>query len=64
VETDPTWYERAVFYEIFVRGFRDSQGDGTGDLTGLTEKLDYLEWLGVACLWLLPFYISPFRDGG
>ena len=47
-----------------VRGFDDSNGDGTGDLRGLTEKLDYLEWLGVDCLWLLPFYQSPLRDGG
>ncbi len=47
-----------------VRGFHDSNGDGTGDLRGITEKLDYLEWLGVDCLWLLPFYSSPLKDGG
>ncbi|MGH9182490.1 MAG: maltose alpha-D-glucosyltransferase [Acidimicrobiales bacterium] len=58
------WYQTAVFYEILVRGFYDSNGDGTGDLAGLTERLDYLEWLGVDCLWLLPFYQSPLRDGG
>jgi maltose alpha-D-glucosyltransferase/alpha-amylase len=61
---DPTWYQRAIFYEVLVRGFRDSNGDGTGDLRGITEKLDYLEWLGVDCLWLLPFYQSPLKDGG
>jgi maltose alpha-D-glucosyltransferase/alpha-amylase len=61
---DPLWYKRAVFYEVLVRGFKDSNGDGTGDLRGLTSKLDYLQWLGVDCLWLLPIYKSPLRDGG
>jgi maltose alpha-D-glucosyltransferase/alpha-amylase len=61
---DPGWYQRAIFYEVLVRGFRDSNGDGTGDLRGITEKLDYLEWLGVDCLWLLPFFQSPLKDGG
>src|SRR5687767_29400 len=60
----PRWYQRAVFYEVLVRGFYDSNGDGTGDLRGLTEKLDYLQWLGIDCLSLLPFYQSPLRDGG
>ncbi len=63
-EGDPRWFQRAVFYEVVVRGFFDSNGDGTGDLRGLTEKMDYLQWLGVDCLWLLPFYQSPLRDGG
>jgi maltose alpha-D-glucosyltransferase/alpha-amylase len=58
------WFQTAVFYEILVRGFNDGNQDGTGDLQGLTEKLDYLHWLGVDCLWLLPFYQSPLRDGG
>ncbi len=62
--SDPHWYRRAVFYEVLVRGFFDGNQDGTGDLQGLTAKLDYLEWLGVDCLWLLPFYKSPLRDGG
>jgi maltose alpha-D-glucosyltransferase / alpha-amylase len=62
--SDDRWYQRAVFYEVAVRGFFDSNGDGTGDIRGLTEKLDYLEWLGIDCLWLLPFYQSPLRDGG
>ncbi|HEX4017868.1 MAG TPA: maltose alpha-D-glucosyltransferase [Frankiaceae bacterium] len=61
---DPLWYQRAVFYEVLIRGFADSNGDGTGDLRGLTSKLDYLQWLGIDCLWLLPIYESPLRDGG
>jgi maltose alpha-D-glucosyltransferase/alpha-amylase len=61
---DPHWYKRAVFYEVLVRGFYDSNADGTGDLKGLTAKLDYLSWLGVDCIWLLPIYQSPLRDGG
>jgi maltose alpha-D-glucosyltransferase / alpha-amylase len=61
---DHRWFQRSVFYEVLVRGFYDSDDDGTGDLRGLTEKLDYLEWLGVDCIWLLPFYESPLRDGG
>ena len=47
-----------------LRGFVDGNGDGTGDLRGLIERLDYLQWLGIDCLWLLPFYPSPLRDGG
>ena len=61
---DARWYQQAVFYEVFVRGFTDGDGDGQGDLRGLTSRLDYLEWLGIDCLWLLPFYQSPLRDGG
>jgi len=61
---DPQWYKRALFYEILIRGFHDSNGDGTGDLRGLTSRLDYLQWLGIDCIWLLPIYASPLRDGG
>src|SRR6195952_4460783 len=61
---DPEWYKRAVFYEVLVRTFFDSNGDGTGDIRGLIDKLDYLAWLGVDCLWIPPFYDSPLRDGG
>ncbi|GGS58111.1 trehalose synthase [Planobispora rosea] len=61
---DPYWFKRAVFYEVLIRGFSDSNGDGTGDIRGLIQKLDYLQWLGVDCLWLLPLYESPLRDGG
>jgi maltose alpha-D-glucosyltransferase / alpha-amylase len=63
-ERDPQWYKRAVFYEVFVRSFRDSNGDGVGDFKGLTSRLDYLKWLGVDCVWLPPFFKSPLRDGG
>jgi maltose alpha-D-glucosyltransferase/alpha-amylase len=61
---DPTWFQRAVFYEVLVRAFYDADSDGQGDLRGLIERLDYLKWLGVDCLWLPPFYDSPLRDGG
>jgi maltose alpha-D-glucosyltransferase / alpha-amylase len=61
---DPQWYKRALFYEVLIRGFHDSNGDGTGDLPGLTSRLDYLQWLGIDCIWLLPIYASPLRDGG
>jgi len=61
---DPEWYRRAVFYEVLIRGFQDANGDGTGDIRGLTSRLDYLHWLGIDCIWLLPIYQSPLRDGG
>ena len=63
-ERDPLWFKRAVFYEIHIRGFFDGNDDGSGDFRGLIDKLDYLEWLGVDCIWLLPMYESPLRDGG
>jgi maltose alpha-D-glucosyltransferase / alpha-amylase len=63
-ERDPHWFKRAVFYEVFVRSFQDSNNDGVGDFKGLTSKLDYLSWLGVDCVWLPPFFKSPLRDGG
>ncbi len=53
-EAEPLWFKRAVFYEIHIRGFFDANGDGSGDFRGLTEKLDYLQWLGIDCIWLLP----------
>jgi maltose alpha-D-glucosyltransferase/alpha-amylase len=58
------WYKDAVFYEVYVRAFRDSKGDGHGDLLGLIEKLDYIKDLGVDCIWLLPIYPSPLNDDG
>lgn len=64
LQDDPLWFKDAIFYEVYVRGFYDSNADGIGDFRGLTERLDYLEWLGVTCLWLLPMYASPLRDGG
>ena len=63
-QADPLWFKRAVFYEIHLRGFFDGNGDGSGDLRGLTEKLEYLKWLGIDCIWLLPMYPSPLKDGG
>jgi len=63
-ESQPDWFRTAVFYELHTRAFFDSSDDGTGDFRGLRQKLDYLEWLGVDCIWLLPFYPSPLRDGG
>jgi len=62
--TDPLWYKDAILYELHVRAFADSNGDGIGDFAGLTGRLDYLQELGVTCLWLLPFFPSPLRDDG
>ena len=62
--SDPLWYKDAVIYEIHVRAFADSNGDGIGDFPGLMSRLDYLQDLGVTCLWLLPFFPSPLRDDG
>jgi alpha-glucosidase len=62
--TGPDWYRHAVFYEVYVRSFADSNGDGIGDLAGLTAKLDYLKGLGVDALWLMPIMPTPFADSG
>jgi maltose alpha-D-glucosyltransferase/alpha-amylase len=62
--SDPQWFKDAVIYELHVRAFHDSLGDGTGDFRGLTQKLDYLQDLGITAIWLLPFYPSPLRDDG
>jgi len=61
---DPLWYKDAVIYQLHVKAFFDSNGDGLGDFRGLTEKLDYVQELGVNTLWLLPFYPSPQKDDG
>ena len=61
---DPLWYKDAIIYEVHVRAFYDSSSDGNGDFQGLTQKLDYLQSLGITCVWLLPFYPSPLRDDG
>src|SRR5579859_541967 len=61
---DPLWYKDAIIYELHVRAFKDSNGDGIGDFPGLIQKLDYLQDLGVTCLWLLPFFPSPLKDDG
>jgi maltose alpha-D-glucosyltransferase/alpha-amylase len=62
--TDTYWYKDAVFYELYVRAFFDSNGDGHGDLKGVIEKLAYIKDLGVDCIWLLPTYPSPLKDDG
>ena len=62
--SDPLWFKDAVIYEVHVKAFSDSNNDGIGDFPGLTQKLDYLQDLGVTCLWLLPFFPSPMRDDG
>src|SRR5881409_2040019 len=61
---DPLWYKDAIIYELHVKTFYDSDGNGMGDFRGLIEKLDYLQDLGVTAIWLLPFYPSPMRDDG
>jgi maltose alpha-D-glucosyltransferase/alpha-amylase len=62
--SDPLWYKDAVIYQLHVRSFCDSTGDGVGDFVGLTSKLPYIRSLGVSCVWLLPFYPSPLKDDG
>src|SRR5262245_41963884 len=64
IEDDPLWYKDAIIYELHVRAFADSNGDGIGDLGGLVQKLDYLQDLGITALWMLPLYPSPLRDDG
>ncbi|HEX6287828.1 MAG TPA: maltose alpha-D-glucosyltransferase [Herpetosiphonaceae bacterium] len=64
MNNDELWYKDAIFYELHVKAFQDSNGDGIGDFRGLIERLDYLQDLGVDCIWLLPFYPSPLRDDG
>jgi maltose alpha-D-glucosyltransferase / alpha-amylase len=61
---DPLWYKDAIIYEVPVKSFSDANGDGVGDFLGLSEKLDYLQELGVTCIWLLPFFPSPLKDDG
>jgi maltose alpha-D-glucosyltransferase/alpha-amylase len=62
--SDPLWYKDAVIYELRIRSYADSNGDGIGDFAGLESKLDYIQALGVNAIWLLPFYPSPQRDDG
>ena len=63
-DDDPLWYKDAVIYQVHVKSFFDSSNDGVGDFPGLTQKLDYLQGLGVTCVWLLPFFPSPLKDDG
>ena len=62
--SDPLWFKDAIIYELHVRAFFDSNNDGNGDFQGLTQRLDYLQDLGVTCIWLLPFFPSPLKDDG
>lgn len=64
IVNDPLWFKDAVIYQLHVRAFYDSNGDGIGDFKGLIQKLDHLQDLGVNCMWLLPFYQSPLKDDG
>lgn len=64
LKDDPLWYKDAIIYEVHIKSFKDSNGDGIGDFHGATEKLGYLEELGITALWLLPFYPSPLKDDG
>ena len=64
VQDDPLWDKGALIYELHVRAFHDTDGDGIGDFKGLTQKLDYLQDLGITAIWLLPFYPSPLKDDG
>lgn len=64
MENDPFWYKDAIIYEIHVKSFFDSNEDGVGDFAGLIQKLDYLQSLGITCIWLLPFFKSPLKDDG
>lgn len=64
IEKDPLWFQHAIIYQLHVRGYFDLNGDGIGDFSGLTQKLDYLESLGITAVWLLPFFPSPLKDDG
>ena len=63
-DTAQTWYKDAIIYQLHVRAYQDSNGDGIGDFRGLTQKLDYIQDLGATAIWLLPFYPSPLKDDG
>jgi alpha-glucosidase len=64
VQHEPRWWQTAAIYQIYPRSFADTNGDGTGDLRGITGRLDYLSWLGVDAIWISPFYPSPMADFG
>ena len=64
LQDDPLWYKDAIIYQLHVKAFHDSDGDGVGDFRGLMQKLDYLQELGITAIWLLPFYPSPQKDDG
>lgn len=58
------WWQSAVIYQVYLRSFQDSNGDGIGDIPGLIRRLDYLKWLGIDALWVSPFFCSPMADFG
>src|ERR1700740_1065092 len=64
LDSDELWYKDAIIYQLHVKAFADSNNDGVGDFAGLTEKLDYLQDLGITAVWVLPFCPSPWRDDG
>ena len=58
----PLWWQKGIIYEIYLRSFKDSNGDGIGDLKGIINGLDYLKWLGIDAIWVTPFNPSPMKD--
>src|ERR671916_394729 len=64
VRRSPAWWQNGVVYQVYPRSFADASGNGTGDLAGITGRLDYLAWLGVDAIWISPFYPSPMADFG
>ena len=64
IMNNPHWYKTAVFYELHIRAYQDSNGDGNGDFRGAIQRLDHIKSLGVTCIWLLPMYPSPLKDDG
>jgi maltose alpha-D-glucosyltransferase/alpha-amylase len=64
LDDDPLWFQDAILYELHIKAFQDSNGDGVGDFRGLVERLDYLQDLGVTAIWVLPFFPSPLKDDG
>src|SRR4030066_63993 len=60
----PPWLKQAVFYQIYPQSFYDTNGDGIGDIPGIIQKLDYLQWLGINAIWINPCFVSPFQDAG
>ena len=64
MQQEPRWWQTAAVYQVYPRSFADANGDGTGDLRGITGRLDYLAWLGVDAIWISPFYPSPMADFG
>ncbi|MDR3617502.1 MAG: maltose alpha-D-glucosyltransferase [Candidatus Obscuribacterales bacterium] len=63
-DSDPLWFKDAIIYQVHIKSFFDSDGDGYGDFVGLIQKLDYIQSLGITCIWILPFYPSPLKDDG